>query len=152
LDDPVVDSFDGLRPDGVGPSDQRGVVGDALEVDAAELAEDQAVVDEVLGLLEAPGVQPHDHEHAEDDLDRGGGAAAGGGPGVSRGEVAADEVEELVVVEEAVELLQLRLEAEPELGDQREQIGPVVAVAQHPSSLPEAAKPAYFAPQTGTTS
>ena len=51
-----------LRADGVGPADQRGVVGDLLEVDAAELPEHQAVVDEVLGLLVAPAVEPHDHE------------------------------------------------------------------------------------------
>ena len=49
--------------------------------------------------------------------------------GVASGEVAADEVEELVVVEEAIELLQLGLEAQAELGDQREQIGPFIAVA-----------------------
>ena len=48
---------------------------------------------------------------------------------MATGEVGADEVEELVVVEEAVELLQQGLEAEAELGDQREQIGPVIAVA-----------------------
>ena len=109
--------------------DQGGVVGDLLEVDPAELAEDQAVVDEVLGLLVAPAIEPHDHEHAEDDLDRCGGPAPGAGLGMPAGEVGADEVEELVVVEEAVELLELRLEAQAELGGQREQIGPFIAVA-----------------------
>ena len=85
LDHPVVERLERLRADGVGPADQRGVVGDLLEVDAAELAEHQAVVDEVLGLRVAPAVEPHDHEHAEDDLHRGGGPAAGAGPGVSGG-------------------------------------------------------------------
>ena len=43
---------------------------------------------------------------------------------------------ELVVVEQAVELLELGLEAEAELGDQREQIGPVVSVSEHGSGVP----------------
>ena len=51
------------------------------------------------------------------------------GLGMSPGEVAADEVEELVVVEEAIEVLELGLEAQAELGGQREQIGPFIAVA-----------------------
>ena len=139
-------------PDGVGPADQRGVVGDLLEVDPAELAEHQAVVDEVLGLLVAPAVEPHDHEHPEDDLHRGGGPAAGARSwGERRARSSRTALDDLVVVEQAVELLELGLEAEAELGDQGEQIGPVVAVAEHACSLPEAAKPAYFAPQTRTT-
>ena len=44
--------------------------------------------------------------------------------------------------------LELGLESESELGDQREETRPVVAVEQNPSGLPEAAKPAYVAPQT----
>jgi hypothetical protein len=129
LDDAVVERLEGLRPDGGGPADQGGVVGDALEVDAAELAQHQAVVDEGLGLGVAPGVEPHHHEHPEDDLDRGGGAAAGSGLWVTAGEIVADPVDDRIVVEQLVEVLELRLEAEIELGDQREQIGPVVAVA-----------------------
>ena len=68
------------------------------------------------------------------DLDRGGGAAAGPGPRRAAGEVVADEVEDLVVVEQPVELLQLGLEAQAELGDQREQIGPIVAVLSMPTA------------------
>jgi hypothetical protein len=39
---------------------------------------------------------------------------------MASGEVGLDEFEELVVVEQLVELLQLGLEAEPQLGDERE--------------------------------
>jgi len=151
LDDAIVELGDGPRPDGVGPADQRGVVGDTLEIDAAELAEDQAVVDEVFGLGVAPAVEPHDDEHAEDDLDGGGGSSSGAGLGITAGQVAADEVEQLVVIQEMIELLQLGLETEAKLGDKREQIGPVVSVLEHAYSLPEALDTAYFAPQTSAT-
>ena len=57
LDDTVVQGLERLGADRVGPSDQGGVVGDALEVDAAELPQDQAIVDEVLGLRVAPAIQ-----------------------------------------------------------------------------------------------
>jgi hypothetical protein len=50
LDDPVVELLERLGPDGVGPADQDGIVGDLLEIDAAELPQDQAVVDEELRL------------------------------------------------------------------------------------------------------
>ncbi len=66
-------------------------------------------------------------------------------------EVAADEIEELVV-EQATEVFQLGLEAEPQLGDEDEEAGPVMAGPEHAASLPEAAKHAYFAPQTRTKS
>jgi hypothetical protein len=138
LDDTVVEGPERLGPDGVGPSDQRGVVGDAFEVDAAELPEYQAVVDEVLGLLGAPAVEAHHDQHAEDDLHRGGGPAARAGLGMTAGEIPADPLEELIVVEQPVELLELGLEAESEAGDQGEQIGPGVAVPEHGSGLPSA--------------
>jgi hypothetical protein len=131
LDDTVVERLDRLRADGGGPADQGRVVGDLLEVNPAELAEDQAVVDEVLALLVAPAAEPHDHEHAEDDLHRGGGPAAGPRPRGAAGHVVADEVEDLVVVEQAVELLQLGVEPEPEPRDQGEQIDRLVAVLEH---------------------
>ena len=147
----VVDRLDGLGPDGVGPADQRGVVGDALEVDAAELAQHQAVVDEVFGLLVAPGVEPHDDEHAEDHLDRGGGPASGACPGVASRQVVADAVEDLVIIEQPVELLEQGLEAEAELGDEGEEIGPIMAMFEHGHSLQKASKQGDFAPQTSAT-
>jgi hypothetical protein len=136
LDHPVVERLERLRPDGVGPTDQRGVVGDLLEVDAAELAEHQAVVDEVLGLLIAPAVEAHDHEHPEDDLDRGGGAAAGPRPGRAACHVGADGLDDRVVVEQAVELLELGPESEAEPGHQGEQVGPIVSMSEHGCGLP----------------
>jgi hypothetical protein len=59
LDDAVVEGQERLGAEGVSPADQRGAVGGAFEVDAAELAEDRAVVDEVLGLLIAQAVAAH---------------------------------------------------------------------------------------------
>jgi hypothetical protein len=48
---------------------------------------------------------------------------------VAAGEVSSDEVEEFVIVEQAIKLLELGLEAEAELGDHREEIGPFIAVS-----------------------
>ena len=87
--------------------------------------------------------------------------------GRAAGHVGADGLDDLVVVEQAVELLQLGLEAEAELGDQGEQVGPVISMSEHgcgvPSvrlvrflSMPTAYKPpgkqGNFAPQTSTNS
>jgi hypothetical protein len=55
---------------------------------------------------------------------------------VTASQVLADAFEQLVIVEQAVELLQLGIEAEVELGDQREQIGPFVSIPEHGSGLP----------------
>ena len=83
--------------------------------------------------------------------------------GERRAMVGADGLDDLVVVEQAVELLELGLEAEAELGDEGEQIGPVID-SEHgcgvPSvrlvrCLPTAYKPpgkqGNFAPQTSTS-
>jgi hypothetical protein len=60
---------------------------------------------------------------------------------LAAGEVLADTLEQLVIVEQSVELLKLGLEAQAELGDQREKVRLVVAVTQRPSSLPEPRNP-----------
>lgn len=74
---------------------------------------------------------------------------------MAAGEVAADELEQLVVVEQAVELLQLGLETQAELGDQGEEAGPVVSIPEHGSSPPSvrsnrflSVPPAYKRPWT----
>ena len=50
--------------------------------------------------------------------------------------VGADGLDDLVVVEQAVELLELGLEAEVELGHQGEQVGPVISMSEHGSGVP----------------
>ena len=59
------------------------------------------------------------------------------GPGVRvpAGQVVPHPGEQLVVVEQAVELGQLRLEPEAESGDEGEQVGGRVAVAEHRTRL-----------------
>ena len=167
FDGAVIDRLQRPGADELGPADQHGVVGDLLEVDAAELSEDQAVVDEVLGPREAPAVQPHHDEHPEDDLDGRGGAAVDAGHGVAPAEVVADAGEDLIVVEESIELGQPGLEPEAELRDQGEEVGGFVTVAEHvprasetrsfgPSpllrpSVPGAETGVHFAPQTSST-
>jgi hypothetical protein len=65
--------------------------------------------------------KPHHDEPAEDDLDEGGGPAAGPRPRRAAGHLLTDAVDDRVV-EQAAELLERGLEAEFALGDQREQI------------------------------
>src|SRR5512135_1886164 len=84
-------------------------------------------------------VEPHDHEHAEDHLDRCGAAAVDGGQGVAPSQIGADAGEQLVIIEEAIELGQLGLELQPELGDEAEEIDGIVAVAEHRRELLNAA-------------
>jgi hypothetical protein len=48
---PVVQRPDRLGLDGVGPADQRGLIGDLLALDLTGLPEHEAVVDEGLGPL-----------------------------------------------------------------------------------------------------
>jgi hypothetical protein len=93
-------------------------------------------------------MQPHDHEQAEDDLNRGGGPAPRAGVGIAAGQVAADAVEEFVVVEQAMRLLEQGLKARAESRDEREQIGPIVAVLEHAGSLQNGLKQGHFEQQT----
>jgi hypothetical protein len=147
-------------------ADQGGVVGDLLQIHTAELAEHQAVVDEELGLGVAPAVEPHHHEHPEEDLHGGGMAAVDAGQGISAAQVGAEAGDDLVVVEQAIELSQLGLELQLQLRDQGEPVDGFVAVAEHGGSLPNVAsgttsgtllslpnaeKAVHFAPQTSST-
>ena len=56
--------------------------------------------------------------------------------GRAAGHGGADGVDDLVVVEQAVELLELGLEAQAELGDEGEQISPGVSIPEHGSGVP----------------
>ena len=70
----------------VGPAEQGRIIGHGLRIDATELAQHQAITDPALGGLIAPPIQVLDHQHPQDDLDRGGrasvtsGSAESGGP------------------------------------------------------------------------
>jgi hypothetical protein len=78
-----------------------------------------------------------------------------GGQGVAAGQVGVDAGEDLVIVEEPIELGQLRLELQAKLRDESEKVDGVVAVAKHPGCLPNAVierpnslrPPAYRAPE-----
>ena len=63
----------------------------------------------------------------------------GGGLGVAPSEIGADAGEQLVIIEESIELGQLGLELQPELGDEGEEIDGIVAVAEHRRELLNAA-------------
>jgi hypothetical protein len=121
---PLVEGGQRRGFDQVGPAQQGGVVGHPLQIDATELPEHQAVADEALDLLIAPAVQAPDHEQAQDDLDR----RVPGRPRVrlcgarrAARQVGLDPAEDLIVIEQAIELAQHRLEVGHELRHQREQ-------------------------------
>ncbi len=142
LNDAIIELLYGRWPNGVGPADQGGVVGDLLQVDAAELAKHHAVVDEEHGLGVAPAVKPHDHEHAEDDFDGSRAAAVHGSQGIATGEVGANAGVDLVVIKEAIELSQLGLELKLELRHEGEQIDRFVAITEHGGNLRDAVETA----------
>src|SRR5919112_1628606 len=58
LNGAVVERGDGLGADHVRPADEGSVVGNLLQIKAAELAQNYGVVDEALGLLVAEVVEP----------------------------------------------------------------------------------------------
>jgi hypothetical protein len=115
----------------VGPAQQRRVVGHPLEINTAELAQHQAIADEVLDLLVAPAVQALDHEQAQDDLDRRARPASRQAVRRAARQVGLDPAEDLIVVEQAIELAQHRLEVGHELRHQREQRHRRVAIDEH---------------------
>jgi hypothetical protein len=60
--------------DDPGPAQQRRISRHLFLIDPAELAQHQAVPDEMLEILVAPTIQPFDHKQTRDDLDRRPGA------------------------------------------------------------------------------
>ena len=59
-----------------------------------------------------------------------------GRPRGAAGHIGADAVDDRVVVEQALELLQVGLEAQAELGGERGQIGPGVSIPERGSGVP----------------
>ena len=131
FDDTIVDLRQGLGADQVGPADHGGVVGDGLEVEAAELAQDQAIADEVFGFLVAPLVEAFDDKEAQDDFDGCAVAAAGQAVGGAAGQVGFDALEDGIIVEQAVEFTEFGLEVSHELGHKLKEVDRVIAIHDH---------------------
>ena len=170
-DDVIEQPLEGRRLNEVGPAQQRGIVGHARRVDAAELAQDEAVADPLLGLFVAPVIQVLDDQQAQDDLDGRGGPAEGGRARIAASKIGFDGLEELIVVEQGVELGEHGIGLHAQGGNMIKQIDRVVPVAQHgappPLKVPAEARPRpenckpfperksqyhrTFAPKTSTT-
>jgi hypothetical protein len=129
LDDPVEQPVQRRGLDQVGPAQQRRAVRHRLQRQAAELAQHQAVGHEPLGLLVAPAVQVLDHQHAQHDLHRRRGPAGHRRPRPAPDQVVADQPEQRVVVEQAVDRRQLRLEPQRQPRHGVEQAVRIVPVA-----------------------
>lgn len=129
LGHPLPELVQGGGLDKVGPAQQGGVIGDRLQAQATELAQHQAVVDEVLRLGIAPGVQVQDHQQARDDLDRRGRAARGGGVGTAAAQVDFHLLEQLIVFQQVVQLSQLGFAVQVQRRHQVERVDGVVPVS-----------------------
>jgi hypothetical protein len=92
-----------LGLNGIGAAHQCGVMRHRLEPETTELTQHQAVADEVLGLGVALRVQVLDHQHAQDDLDRCGGASRHGWLWPPSAELGTDVLKEPIVVQQPVQ-------------------------------------------------
>jgi hypothetical protein len=131
LDHAVVERGDRVGTNEVGPADEGGVVGHRLEIEAAELAQYQAVAHEALSLLVAPVVQALDDQEPQDDLDRGGMAPARRGVRPAPHQVGAYSLEQRVVIQQLIELREFGVERQLQLGHQGAEILRRVAIPQH---------------------
>jgi len=117
------------RADERRPPQECRVVRRRRQPQAAELAQDQAVGDEVLRLGVAPAVQPAHDEQPEEHLHRRGGAPGHQRLGPAPGQVGLDRLEEPVVVEQGVQARQHGLKRQGQVRHEREQIDSRIAVA-----------------------
>src|SRR5205823_8259268 len=104
--------------------------------------------------------KPFDHQQAQEHLHRGAMPPAGPALRAAPAEVGLDPLEESVVLEQPVQLTQLRLERHRSLRDDLEQVHGRVPVDYHGArasgrwigvALDPTARRPYFAPQTNTT-
>lgn len=131
---PLVEAPERLGADQVRPADQRRVVGRGLQVQPAELPQDQRVRDVSLGGLEAPIVEAPYHQHPQDHLHRRGAAPEPLRVRVALGQVGLEPDEELVVIEQPVERGELGFHLQAQLrGYQLEEVHGIVAVYYHVS-------------------
>jgi hypothetical protein len=119
--------------DDVGPAQKGGVVGHLLQVDAAELAQDEAVGHEALDLLVAPPVEPLDDEQTQDDLDRRTRPPQGQAARPAPRHVSLDPANDLVVLEQPIQLRQFGFEGLGQSRHEPEQPHRRVAIDDHGS-------------------
>jgi hypothetical protein len=106
----------------IGPAHQCRVVRHRLEAKTTELAQHQAVANEVLGLRVAPVVQVLHDQQPQDHFN-----GCGWPPGSQRvwptsAQIGFDLVEDVVVFEQPIQLCQLGFEPQLECGYQGEQV------------------------------
>jgi hypothetical protein len=116
------------------PAQEGGVVGHLLQVDAAELAQDEAVGHEVLDLRVAPVVEPLDDEQAQDDPDRGTGPPQRQAVRPAPRHVGFDPAKDRVILEQPIQLRELGFEGPRQPRHESEQPHRRVAIDDHGSS------------------
>jgi hypothetical protein len=132
LDGLIIQGRHRLGTDRVRPTDEGGVVRDGLQVEPTELPQDDRIGDEVLSLFVAEVVEPFDHQHPQDHLDRRGVAPEPSRVGIPAAEIRFDPLEEDIVVQQPIQLSQLWFEPQLELGDQLlEEVLRIVAIDYH---------------------
>jgi hypothetical protein len=99
------------------------------------LAQNDAVVNKVLGLLVAKAVESLDDEHPQDHLDGRGMAPQPPRVGVACGQVGFHHFEESVVIEQFIKVGQLRFELKLKFGNHLEEVYGVVSIDYHDSWL-----------------
>jgi hypothetical protein len=129
--DPTIDLRERSRTNQVRPTNQGCIIGDRLQIDPTELAQDQTVRDKVLGLGVAPAIQPLDDQHPQNDLNRGGKPSAAEGLGRPAGKVRLHRLKQDVIVQQAVELGENRNHRPAQRGNQGEKVHRIVAITQH---------------------
>jgi len=135
LDHAVIQGVQRVRPDGVCPAQQRGGVGHALKVDAAESAQHQAVGDALLRFAIAPIVEVLDNQEAQQHLDRRGMTPMAQRLGIPPAEVGADGSVEDIILEQGIKAAQHGVGLARDLGHAHKDIFWFVAINQHRAAL-----------------
>lgn len=125
----IVESSKGWRTDRIRPTDEGGVVGGALQVQAAELPQDDRIAETKRSVSLAPPVELLEHHHPQDDLHRFGVSPEPLRVEVAFKKICLKELEEFIVFEQPLELYQLGFELE--LGEHLEEVHGIVSIDYH---------------------
>ena len=136
FDHTVEQDVERLGLDLIGPADERGVIRGLGQIQAAKLAQDETIVDVVLGLFITPLIQMLDREHAQDDLDRGGAAAFPRRLRAAPDQVGLDLLKEDIVVQQCVQGGQFWLQFQLQLRHQLEEVHRIIPIDYHSAEPP----------------